>query len=365
MDDPTKKRSTLKLIGRIFLVLLILVILFISGSFAVHRILCAREYDLLEDAGLANPVSAGEYDLNVCSCGNENGRHTLVALSGMGVHDYSVALQSVTDSLADDDLIVFIDRAGYGLSEDTFAEQTIERVVEDYRTALKNAGIEGPYVLLPHSLGGAYATYWVSNFPDEIEGIAFLDGSQLCEDAFADEEKPGLTDIAEVLACKAGLHRLVLDEFYYPLPDIYSEEQQSLSDALNSRGCYTFAQMSEYKLITENCKKAFDGIVTNDVPKIYISSSFTVTTREEFRENVEWMNKQLSAMDMPPVEYTDSTADKMIEQSAEAVDTILMPYLERLGNCEYIPLSGDHAIYMQKPEQCADIIGEFLDSLDE
>lgn len=363
MDHSTKKRSPLKLIGRIFLILLILLILFVIGSFTVHRILCANEHNLLENAGLANPVSAGEYDLNVCSYGNENGRHTLVALSGMGVHDYSVVLRSVTDSLSDDNLIVFIDRAGYGLSDDTFAEQTIERIVEDYRTALKNAGIEGPYVLLPHSLGGAYATYWVSNFPDEIEGIAFLDGSQLCEDAFADEEKPGIIDTAEVLACKAGLHRLVLDEFYFPLPDIYSEEQQDLSDALNSYGCYTFAQLSEDKLIAENCKKAFDGIVTNDVPKIYISASFTINTREEFRENVEWMNKQLSAMNMPLVEYTDSKADMIIERSAEAVDTILMPYLEKMGNCEYIPLSGDHAIYMQKPEQCADIIGDFLDGL--
>lgn len=363
--DNTKKRSPLKLIGRILLILLALLILFVLGAFIVHRILCAREYDMLEEAGLANPVSAGEYDLNVCIGGNENGRHTLVALSGMGVHDYSVALQSVTDRLSDENLIVFIDRAGYGLSDDTFAEQTIERVVEDYRTALKNAGIEGPYVLLPHSLGGAYATYWVSNFPDEIEGIAFLDGSQLCEGAFADEEKPDLTDIAEILACKAGLHRLVLDEYYFPLPDIYSEEQQSLSDALNSRGCYTFAQMSEDKLIAENCKKAFDGIVTNDVPKIYISASFTVNTREDFRENIEWFNKQRALVGMPPVEYTDSLADKMIEQSTEAVDTILMPYLERLGNCEYIPLSGDHAIYMQKPVQCADIIGDFLDGPDE
>ncbi|MGN0691435.1 MAG: alpha/beta fold hydrolase [Oscillospiraceae bacterium] len=363
--DKTKKISPLKLIGRILLILLALLILFILGAFILHRILCAKEHDMLEKAGLANLVSAGEYDLNVCSYGNENGRHTLVALSGMGVHDYSVTLRSVTDSLADDNLIVFIDRAGYGLSDDTFAEQTTERIVEDYRTALKNAGIEGPYVLLPHSLGGAYATYWVSNFPDEIEGIAFLDGSQLCEDAFADEENPGIIDTMEVLACKAGLHRLVLDEFYFPLPDIYSEEQQTYVDALNSYGCYTFAQLSENKLLAENCRIAFDGIVTNDVPKIYISASFTINTREEFRENIEWLNKQLSAMDMPLVEYSDSKADKIIEQSAEAVDTILMPYLEKLGNCEYIPLSGDHAIFQHKPEQCAELIGDFLESLDE
>ena len=37
------------------------------------------------------------------------------------------------------------------------------------------------YILLPHSLGGAYATYWVSKYPEEIEGIVFLDGTQLSD----------------------------------------------------------------------------------------------------------------------------------------------------------------------------------------
>ena len=37
--------------------------------------------------------------------------------------------------------------------------------VEDYRKALKNSGVEGPYILMPHSIGGVYATYWCSQYP--------------------------------------------------------------------------------------------------------------------------------------------------------------------------------------------------------
>ena len=57
----------------------------------------------------------------------------------------------VNDELKDDYEIIYIDRAGYGYSDDTSIEQTVERVVSDYRNALNSAGIEGPYILLPHS----------------------------------------------------------------------------------------------------------------------------------------------------------------------------------------------------------------------
>lgn len=37
-------------------------------------------------------------------------------------------------------------------------KQTVEQVVFDYRTELKNAGITGPYIFIPHTLEGVYAT---------------------------------------------------------------------------------------------------------------------------------------------------------------------------------------------------------------
>mgnify|MGYP002520438886 CR=1 FL=1 len=48
-------------------------------------------------------------------------------------------------------------------------------------TVTKGFNIIGEYILLPHSLGGVYATYWESMYPDEIKGVinnSFLLGSQ-------------------------------------------------------------------------------------------------------------------------------------------------------------------------------------------
>ena len=121
--------------------------------------------------------------------GKQNGKHTIVSLAGLGMSDYSVMERRMTECLEEENTVVFIDRAGYGLSDDTDNEMTIDYIVEDYRKALNNVGIKAPYILMPHSIGGVYASYWVSKYPDEIEAIVFLDGTQLSENMELEERE--------------------------------------------------------------------------------------------------------------------------------------------------------------------------------
>ena len=61
--------------------------------------------------------------------------------------------------------------------------------------------------------------------------------------------------------------------------------------------------------------------------------------------------------------YNDERADKLIAQCAETREW-LMPYIDNLGNTELVYLPGDHCIFMQKPVELANIIRDFLYSLD-
>ena len=45
-------------------------------------------------------------------------------------------------------------------------------------------------------------------------------------------------------------------------------------------------------------------------------------------------------------------------------ERVLLPYLEKLGNCELVSLPGDHLIYEQKPDECGQIIIDFIDGLE-
>ena len=166
------KTKTTRIIRNILLVLLAVLFLIVSGTYIFNKIKTAQEIELLKANGYYNPVSVGDYSLNVAIFGKQNGKHTIVSLAGLGMADYSVTERRMTECLEKENTVVFIDRAGYGLSDDTDNEMTIDYIVEDYRKALNNAGIKAPYILMPHSIGGVYASYWVSKYPDEIEAIA-------------------------------------------------------------------------------------------------------------------------------------------------------------------------------------------------
>src|SRR5436190_1427064 len=66
------------------------------------------------------------------------------------------------------------DHSGIGWSDDGPKDSCALRVSEVH-TALKNAGIKGPYVLVGHSLGGLVARVYTGRYPDEVAGMVFVD----------------------------------------------------------------------------------------------------------------------------------------------------------------------------------------------
>ncbi len=367
--NAKKSKKLIKIIRRIGIVLAIALVLFVVSTFIHHKLQSSKEFKLLKENGYYNPVSVDDYSLNVSIFGNENGKHTIVGLAGLGTGDYSVAARQMTACLEADNKIVFIDRAGYGLSDDTANEMTLEHIVRDYRKALKNAGIEGPYILMPHSIGGAYATYWESNYPEEIEAIVFVDGSELCADAFNEEpvKKVTIGDKALASLAKMGFSRYVLRKYNYHLPDNYSEEEQKLSDALMLMTLDSIAPVSESGLIAPNAQAAFNGIVTNDIPKLYICSSIGILTREELIEYYGWVNHQIEINNLNMAKIDTNPSDEYVENYLSMLeqyrDDIIYPYADKLGNCKVVCLGGDHMIYQQKPEECGALIKEFVDTL--
>ena len=365
------KRNKFK---RVFLwslaILFAVLALFTLGTWLHHRVKTGRELALLREKGYYNPVSVGEYSLNVARFGNELGKHTIVGLAGLGMDDFMVTARRMTAQLEPDNAVVFVDRAGYGLSNDTDREMTLETIVEDYRTALKNAGFQPPFVLLAHSIGGVYATWWVSKYPDEIEAVVFLDGTQLSDNAYEERPDSPVTfgDRAQAMLAKLGFSRYVLRREWYLYPDLFTEEEQTLGDALGLMTMESIAPVSESGLTQRNARTAFAGIVANDVPKLYVCATWGAQTADDLIERNRFLNRQIekNRLDMPllPTEYDDATAQAILERMDELRRTVIRPYADKMGSCRIVLLPGEHMIYLQKPDACGTIIRDFLDELD-
>jgi pimeloyl-ACP methyl ester carboxylesterase len=67
------------------------------------------------------------------------------------------------------------DRSGLGWSESGPKPRTSPQIVKELHALLKNAGEEGPYVLVGHSFGGANAQLYASEYPKEVAGMVLVD----------------------------------------------------------------------------------------------------------------------------------------------------------------------------------------------
>ena len=47
--------------------------------------------------------------------------------------------------------------------------------MEELRSTLKAEGLDGPYVLMPHSISGIDALYYANTYPDEVCAVIGID----------------------------------------------------------------------------------------------------------------------------------------------------------------------------------------------
>jgi pimeloyl-ACP methyl ester carboxylesterase len=71
--------------------------------------------------------------------------------------------------------VVSYDRIG---AVDTKPKRTGLDVAEELRAALRNAGVEPPYVLVGQSFGGVYNRIFASWYPNDVAGLVLLDPTQ-------------------------------------------------------------------------------------------------------------------------------------------------------------------------------------------
>ena len=364
-------KKVLKRIAKVIFIIIGLLLTCIIIMIVNRQIHLKTDIEYLQSKGYYNPVSVGSYSLNLLDFGKKDGNHTVIAMAGYGVPDTCITMRKMTLSLEEENRVIFLDRAGYGASGDTKNEMTAEYIVEDYRKALANAGIKAPYVLMPHSIGGVYATYWESKYPEEIEAVVYIDATEMRSFDLSNRMNIDNVSYEKFLLRldRLGVGHIALRAFLPKNPD-YSKEEQRIEDIMSLMTADSDALISEGKNKLVNTTNVWDMIVTNDIPKIYINATNAFQTKQEILEHGGLNDELIQNLTGP---YFSGSEEERIENAYEVYlderkyvrEEILQPYFEKLGNCEMTLLPGEHLIYQQKPDECSMIIKNFLEKLDE
>ena len=249
--------------------MLALVIVLVSTLLVIYvynRIKIKQEEPLL-----ANPLGQMvEVDGHMmCVYEEGEGEHTLLFLSGSGTAAPILDFKSLYSLLKDNYHIVVIEKFGYGFSDVVDDERSFDTILRQDREALEKAGIEGPFVLCPHSMSGLESIMWAQDYPDEVEAIIGLD--MVLPRTYDEFDFDGVFRFEKlaVLARELGIVR-----FYYSdssLPAALSKEEKELYRTIACRKAVNVDVINEGLSITEAVRE-IDGKPKPDVPMLMFLS---------------------------------------------------------------------------------------------
>jgi pimeloyl-ACP methyl ester carboxylesterase len=279
-------------------------------------------------------VDVGGYSMHLY-CTGEGGAPTVVMDIGAGgnVLDW----QPVQPEVAGFARVCTYDRGGAGWSEPGAQPRTSQQFVEELHALLNNAGIQDPYVLVGHSLGGNNVQLYASRYPDEVAGMVLVDPQFYNSPSYVDPElqtafaearpSPGLSLWSKILAT-IGVTRL---------PYTFGGEPDERS-AISTHAKDTYETMDELSSLEESAKERRAATVSlGDKPLMVLSAG-----AREFPGFSQEQSDQINEA------WTKSEADltTQVSQNSEQI----------------IAEDSGHYIHLEQPDLVIDAIRQDVDA---
>src|SRR5439155_4601474 len=218
----------------------------------------------------AHLVDVGGHRLYVHCTGS--GSPTVVLVSGLA--ETSTYWGGwIAPAVAQNTTVCAYDRAGQGWSDPPASPQDGAAVATDLHTLLADAHIPGPYVLVGHSTGGAYARVFAARYPDQVAGMVFLDSQP--NEAFT-----GLPDFPSQYSilrrasalfpslARLGAFRLVNQFASDPLPVPTRDEESAVISTANLNRI----QRDEFAELPMTLKEAAALTTLGDRPLVVVTA---------------------------------------------------------------------------------------------
>ncbi len=120
----------------------------------------------------------GGYEMHLYCTGH--GSPTIVLDSGLGDDFTGWAL--VQPALSKVTEVCSYDRAGFGWSQSRPGVQDANAISSQLHQLLSVAGVHRPIILMGHSIAGLYLRAYAARFPDELDGLVFVDAATPLQD---------------------------------------------------------------------------------------------------------------------------------------------------------------------------------------
>jgi pimeloyl-ACP methyl ester carboxylesterase len=170
MADPIKNRSVLRWLGYALRGFIILILLLAAIGATYQSIESSR--DLRVNPPPGRFVDVGGHKMHLVCTGQ--GAPTVLLESGLS-NDWLVWYK-VQPAISKLTRVCSYDRAGLGFSDPRPEQQPDSRnIAHNLHMLLTNAGVNPPYVLVGHSIGGIHIRVYQNLYPADIVGMVLVD----------------------------------------------------------------------------------------------------------------------------------------------------------------------------------------------
>lgn len=201
----------------------------------------------------------------------------IVLLPGWGCASPVLEFKPLAERLSDDYTVIIIEPFGYGLSDETDQERTVENITEELRQCILELGYE-EYYLMGHSIAGLYCLYWANAYPEEVKGFIGIDPSVPHMTDDENEPFPISTTTLNKLSAYVGkamnvtgISRLLSIEdpkkaVYADFSYSYTEEELKIFRLLSIDKAYNSTVMNELDWMTKNLSMLEDYKFPEETP---------------------------------------------------------------------------------------------------
>jgi pimeloyl-ACP methyl ester carboxylesterase len=267
----------------------------------------------------------------LCANIEGNGDKVIVILHGAGIASPVLAMKPLAKLLSDEFTVVTLEYFGYGLSDNTKRERTIELITEEIHGALQKLGIT-KYSIMAHSISGVYGLYFTNKYPKEVEVFIGIDSSVPRQNEFFHTAKINIFAV--------HLKRLLK---YTGMLSLLSKVKPDL----------LVAKVKGYS------RSAEEAVMIRKLSIKNSSNSSILNEQKNLNSNFKKAEKMKFPDDIPVLFFLSTTTIKQLKQWHELHEEII----EGNFKCKIIELEGSHFLYHQFAKEIVDSTKEFIGSL--
>lgn len=156
---------------RVVLAIAVIMVSVVAGSSVLNAIAYQATALRHPPPGAFYTVNGARMHLNCTGAGSP----TIVLDAGFG--NNAMTWETVQPELSKTTRVCSYDRAGSGWSEPQPGPRDAHAIAAQLHGLLGAAKIDGPIVLMGHSIAGLYVRAYAAQYPENVAGIVFVDGS--------------------------------------------------------------------------------------------------------------------------------------------------------------------------------------------